>query len=433
MILLAIFCVLVFLLIANYEKNFILIIFISTLLKHFDIFGNDLFFFISLFAILLFPFKIRFSSKDISKFPFVVSFLFLMISWIVSNQMGENKHYLALISNCSELICVLCFWIILKKNPKSTIQTSLKYILIFGGVVAFYALYETISRTNPYINFVNGLGLYTNDYVVTEIRFGLKRSQSIFAMHTTNGGIALILFCLLLYAKQHCAINYSNKICNCIILLLLCTIFFTGSRAAIIGCAVCSLMFFSKKLVHGKFVIFSAFILLLIIPFIIDYFQTIYDSIIDTKKVGGSNADMRTIQFEIASLFLNKALWFGNGLSYTWEYVLYYYKELYGAESLWIPIMIDQGVFGVMSYVLLFINCSYFVFRNRQNKMFFFILSFFIFNTLSSIPNVPIVFIPIYLMLMIEIDRNYSTQNRKYVLKYYNSNIQSGKVCSRNS
>ena len=51
MILLAIFSFLVFLLIKDYEKNFILIIFISTLLRHFDVFGNDLYFCISLFAI----------------------------------------------------------------------------------------------------------------------------------------------------------------------------------------------------------------------------------------------------------------------------------------------------------------------------------------------------------------------------------------------
>ena len=423
MILLVIFSFLVFLLIKDYEKNFIRIIFISTLLRHFDVFGNSLYFYISLFGILLFPFKVKSFLKDIGKFPFIVSFILLATSWVVSNYFGVNKHYLVLISNCSELICVLCFWIILRKSPISTIQTALKCVLIFGGVIAFYALYETISKTNPYINLMNGLGLYTNDYVVTEIRFGLKRSQSLFAMHTTNGGIALVFFCLLLYAKQHHVLNYSNRICNCIIFFLLCTIFFSGSRAAIIGCAVCSLMFFSRKLLNVKLVICLIFVLLFVSPLVIDYFQTIYESIIDTNKVSGSSSDMRIIQFEIASYFLNKALWFGNGLSYTWEYVRYYYEELYGAESLWIPIMIDQGVFGILSYVLLLVNCSYFVFRSGQKKMFFFILGFLIFNTLSSIPNVPIVFISVYLMLMIEINKKYPIRNRKYAYKYYNSNL----------
>lgn len=428
MILLAIFIVFAISLIRNYEKTFILIIFLSTLLRHFDAFGNSLYLYISLFAIFLFPFKVKSPSKYIGKFPFIISFLFLMISWVISNQIGANKHYLLLISNCSELICVLCFWIILKRNPISTIQTALKYILIFGGIIAFYALFETIFRINPYIGFINRLGLYTNDYVVTEIRFGLKRSQSIFAMHTTNGGISLAYFCLLLYAKQHHAIRFSNKICNSIIVLLLCTIFFTGSRAAIIGCAICSLMFFSKKHTNGRLLFVLIFIILFVSPFVVDYFQTIYNSIIDTKQVSGSNADMRTLQFEIASIFLNKALWFGNGLSYTWEYVLYYYKELYGAESLWIPIMIDQGVLGIFSYALFFINCSSFVLRNKQKKMLLFILGFLIFNTLSSIPNVPIVFIPIYLMLMIKIDKFYSVQNQKYVCKYNNPHLQGREI-----
>lgn len=171
------------------------------------------------------------------------------------------------------------------------------------------------------------------------------------------------------------------------------------------------------------------FVFLFAGSFIEGYFQTIYSSIIDTTQVSGSNADMRTIQYEIASIFLNKALWFGNGLSYTWEYVLYYYKELYGAESLWIPIMIDQGVLGIFSYALFFINCSFFLLKNKQKRMLFFVIGFLTFNTLSSIPNVPIVFtMAIYLILMIEINKYYSVQNQKHVFKYNNSNLQSRKL-----
>lgn len=400
MITVIIFSVFVLLLLKKYEYTFTLIIIISVLLRHFPLLNDNIYTFISGFAILLFPFKMGKVKEIQSRFPFLLSCLCLIISLILSNYFATTKHYFSVIRDCIPCLSLFCFWKILNKDPKSITQYSLKCILIFGGLISFYALFETITKTNPYINFVNNLNLYSNDYLVTEIRYGFKRSQSIFSMHTTNGGISLILFTILLYAKQHSIICFS-RLKTLIIYLLVVTIFLTGSRAAIIGCIISLFMFTSKVTLRGNKLFMILFCFLLLSPLLYNYLNTIYLSLIDTQNVAGSNTDMRTTQFELALFFLNKNFWFGNGLAYTWEHVLYYYEELLGAESLWIPIMIDQGIIGVISHIILIINCIVYAYKNKQTPLLFFILGFFTFNTLSSIPSVSILYVPFSLMIMI--------------------------------
>ena len=40
---------------------------------------------------------------------------------------------------------------------------------------------------------VNSLELYSQDIIVEDIRFGMKRAQAIFGMHTTLGGFSTMM------------------------------------------------------------------------------------------------------------------------------------------------------------------------------------------------------------------------------------------------
>lgn len=404
MITIILFMLFFVMLLKYYEKTYILLIITSVFLRHFTLFNDSLYTYISIFAVCLFPFKLSESFFLRKEFPFTISIFCLIISLIISNLASSIKHNFLLINNIINLLHIPFIWIILQKNAIETIRFTIKTAIVFGSIISFYSLFETITRTNPFIKFVNNLNLYSNDYFITEIRYGLKRSQSIFSMHTTNGGISLILSTILLYAKQQ-SIIYFSRFKTLIIYLLIATIFFTGSRAAIIGCFISLFMLISKETLKGKKNFFVFTCILLLSTLLYNYLNAIYLSFTDTQNVVGSNSDMRTTQFELALLFLNKNFWFGNGLAYTWEYVLYYYDELLGAESLWIPIMIDQGIIGVISYVILIINCIVFAYKNNQGRLLFFILGFFVFNTLSSIPNVSYIYVPFSLMIMNTINK----------------------------
>ena len=60
---------------------------------------------------------------------------------------------------------------------------------------------------------------------------------------------------------------------------------------------------------------------------------------------------------------------------------------MYGAESLWFPVMIDTGMLGVIGHIMFFIGCSVFCMRGKNKKPIFFVLALLLLNTMSSIPG----------------------------------------------
>ena len=86
-------------------------------------------------------------------------------------------------------------------------------------------------------------------------------------------------------------------------------------------------------------------------------FIVIIDSIIHSDKAAvGSSSDMRMEQLDICLYYLHSAPWFGHGKNYIWEYVRPYNPALYGAESVWFPTMVDYGLVGCFTYLLIIIG-----------------------------------------------------------------------------
>lgn len=414
-----IFILLIFILLKDFNKGIIILVSFSVLLKHFQILSGSIFNYLTLIVFILSLFKSNISWKSMNKFPFIISYIVLLSSIIISNFLGEIKHYGVVSFYIGELYLYFCCWQILKQRNGFYLNKFLKYCIFLGGIIGIYSLFETITRTNPYVNFVNSLGAYINDFLITEIRFGVKRSQTLFAMHTTNAGISLILFYVLFYIKKYSSYHF-KKISILIITLLLVNIFFSGTRSAIIGTIICLITFYDKKILSPKYILLFLLIIIITSSILSNYFQEIIGSIVDTNKVGGSNSEMRSNQFEIGFFFLNKSFWFGNGINYIWEIVLPDYKELYGAESLWLPIMVDQGFFGIIAYSLLIINFIYYIYIHKQKKLIFFVVGFVVFNSMSSIPCVSIISISIYLIAIIELLSKYT----KHETFNHTSNLQ---------
>ena len=406
-----IFSIFTLLLFKNFKKYLIIITAISVILSQFSILSGttNLYSFLSLLVIPISLIKNReaYRRHIYTQFPFKFSFILLSTSIVLSYYLNSDKHYSTLLLSLSELFVILNFWTIIKQNPIKYSKIFLKASFVFGSIIAIYSIFETFSRTNPYISLINNLDLYTSNVFISETRFGLKRSQSIFSMHTTNGGISLLLLILFLSMKQIKKIKYTNNNVNVIIILLIMNIFFTGSRAAIIGCIISLFTFYKTKYIKSQYLIPAIILVIILSPLLFSYLTVIYDSIINTDKVSGSSTEMRTTQFEIALFFLLQSFWFGNGLSYTWNYAQTNFKELYGAESLWLPIMIDQGIVGILAYIFFIVNCIYYVYKYNQPKLTFFIIGFTIFQSLSSIPYVSFFLMAIYLIVIIEISQYY--------------------------
>lgn len=407
MISILILSIFVIALFVNYKKTFIVLMVLYTWLSQFKVPGIpiSLFAVLSSFAFLLYIVKFGFNRFIVGNLGLLGVSIFLICgSLILSNHFAVYKHYPSLIVNIIVLLNLFILYAILRSAQQKYVTYFVRVCYIYGGFISLYTLFEAITNTNPYIEFVNNYDLYSQDFIITETRFGIKRCQSIFSMHCTLGAVALVLGCLLLYAKQFFKELLPYKYLSLIIFLLFLAVFFTGARSAILGFIICLVMFLNKKYIRVRYIIPLIFICVVGTFFLSDYFSSIYESVVDTEKVGGSNTDMREGQLAIAEYFMNQSFWVGNGLSYTFEFVQANFKdELLGAESLWFPIMIDQGAIGIIVYVFYIVSCCFYVVKMKNYRLLFFVLGVLVFNSMSSIPNFNFIYSMMYILVMIVI------------------------------
>lgn len=261
---------------------------------------------------------------------------------------------------------------------------------------------EVLTGYNPIYEFLIHSGLYNieNAKHITEVRFGLKRAQSIFSMHTTLGGYAYLVFGFYSYLTYK--ISKTDYKYGILAWALLACAFLTGARSAIIGCVIAMMIFVNKKTIRQmhKGVLFLAAIALLTVGSV--YISTIYGSFVDTNAVSGSNTDMRTIQYEISLFYFLQSPLIGNGLSYTWNVALVEYPELYGAESVWFPYMIDQGLLGCIAWLSFSICALIYLSKNGMASYGWVILGWVVFSTLSSIPGITDLFFCNLILLAVE-------------------------------
>ena len=299
---------------------------------------------------------------------------------------------------------------IIQNSQSHTIRNTLKSILIFSIIIGLYSLYEISTNTNPFVSFCESQGLYSEETLIETIRYGIKRSQGLFTMHITNGAVSMVFALTLIYVKLNSKllqpILKSNTLFLFIVTLLIATVLFTGSRACILGLSI-GLLSFSKNVINNSRFLFVCLLFVIIagIMGFDTYIQEIINSITDTNAVGGSNEDDRLIQFQTAFMFWYQNFWFGNGLLACYENVMPMHPELLGAESLWMPILIDYGFLGLFTYLLFFVASIRIVY-NADKSLVFIVLALWVTNTLTSIPSIPITAITGYLVLMCYANNN---------------------------
>lgn len=380
-----IFVILAISLFVNYKKTIIFILVFFTWISAFSLWGKDIMTFLGTLAVLLFPLKMGIHKITFHKFPLKIPFVLIALSSCFSAVLAKEHHYPSMIINIVEqLLFIMIAWSVYISNPKLVLRWFVHFAFVLGAIIAFYSLFETITRTNPYINFVYSLNAYTENTLITEIRFGLKRSQGLFDVHVTNGCVALSMFMILFYAKANNMIK-STKFIQIVLLLLICTVFFTGARSAILALFVALPSFLDKKYLRAKYIVPLLVVLILFTG--TEYFSEIYYATVNSNDAQmGSSEDMRNNQFALAMFFMEKSIVFGNGIGFVGE-VANYSDEILGAESLWLPIMIERGVFGIVCYIILFIFSLGYFYKIKQYRLCFFILSFWVFNSLTSIHN----------------------------------------------
>lgn len=184
-----------------------------------------------------------------------------------------------------------------------------------------------------------------------ELRFGLPRIKSFMPFSITYGVACAILLSLPFYLVFE---NFRKSLLMRLLVpmslvFLLIGVITSASRSPILGIVVLlSYLFLDKEL----FKRYKTKILLLLLLIAVFMWPFIYDNIMSilnpkaADAIGGSSMDMRIGQYSIAFDYMMQSPLFGLGKETQITDILFF-----GGESIWLPLMINNGILGVFGYI----------------------------------------------------------------------------------
>ncbi len=187
-----------------------------------------------------------------------------------------------------------------------------------------------------------------------ELRFGLPRIKSFMPFSITYGVACAILLSLPFYLVFE---NFRKSLLMRLLVpmslvFLLIGVITSASRSPILGIVVLlSYLFLDKEL----FKRYKTKILLLLLLIAVFMWPFIYDNIMSilnpkaADAIGGSSMDMRIGQYSIAFDYMMQSPLFGLGKETQINDILFF-----GGESIWLPLMINNGILGVFGYIYLY-------------------------------------------------------------------------------
>lgn len=366
--------------------------------------GGRIFALVSLFALLLL--FLRVSKKNImgTKYPFKLMTIIVVASYALSN--ADSFHPAATL-NCllTAYIYPVLLWICL--DSPGRLKLFVKVSIISLSIFVLYGFFEVVTSSNPIMEYFALHGIIAGK-VAKGTRFGLKRLQSfapfIGAAGTIGGmGFITLLFLRMYYNKLF---GLKNKIYFLLAGLFLCVLF-TGTRSVILGFAVGLLAFVNPKYFFKKKFFLSLFVCALVAPFLYNYIsgyiEQVANSFMDTESIAGSNVDMRMLQWDITIHYWKKAPVVGNGFGFMFDTVAGHVKGMYGAESVWFPLLTDYGLVGCFAFLLTILLPIIKIIRIDLKPVIFLILSFLVNKTLSSIPGISIGFHLIFVVFFVRL------------------------------
>lgn len=296
--------------------------------------------------------------------PLIFASIFTAICYLTTTFLTRNSYLTTVLTNLfTFFVFPYFFWYALsnRANVKYAINILINFTLIFS----IYAIIEFALRENPLFNLIEEL--FTLEEFAdarSDLRYGMHRCNSFFS-YTSPYGYAS---CALYYIFFYLLFKYKNtqskvKLKILVYILPLC-ILATGSRAIYLGLVPIFLSFWLTpgvlKLKYTKTIIV---LLLISFPITITIFNGIFESFINTNSVDGSNTEMRENQLDICLYYFYQSPIWGHGKMYLWDTVKYYNWELLGAESIWFGLLVDYGIMGCISFILLIICCSYCLYK----------------------------------------------------------------------
>lgn len=296
--------------------------------------------------------------------PIAFASIFTGVCYLTTTYITKNSYLTTVLTNLfTFFIFPYFFWHAL--STKSNVKYAINVLIYFAFFFGIYAIIEFLLRDNPLFNLLSNIFTFEEFADArSDLRYGMHRCNSFFSYISPFGYAccaSYYIFFYLLYKYRH--ITSIGKLKILLYILPIC-ILATGSRAIYLGIIPIMISFlFTPGIFKLKYTKIIIAFLLITLPITLTLFSNILGSLFNTSSVEGSSTEMRENQLDICLYYFYQSPIWGNGKMYLWDTVKYYNWELLGAESIWFGLMVDYGIMGCISFVLLILCCAYCLYK----------------------------------------------------------------------
>lgn len=344
-------------------------------------------------------------------FPLKVEYVFVIFSILVSTIISivgfSSAITRAIQVIFNNLIFVYILWEVL--NTRKDIRLVLNGLFAVFIFLTIYGFFEKFTNYNPLMDYelsLNNSGNVIEWSYSDDDRHGMGRVRS-GIIHAIGLGIGLVgLLFLFIVINVKYKFIWSLSALNKIIMAFLgiSVIFFTNSRSPLVFMGIIFLPFFSFKK-KSTYTMLIAVLIVGIIGFqyIEPYLGNVLSLVSPEKNdsVRGSSIGMRVLQF-IAAIYITKGhYFFGLGIKSIDDFIGVE-SGLLGAESIWLSLLIETGVVGIISHILLMWGIFKMGFGNNKIFITFFTLGWLVLTTITSTPGIGFPFFMTIIVLIVK-------------------------------
>lgn len=332
----------------------------------------------------------RFYDFPLKKY-FLISLFSIFVSLINSIMPITSNLNSLLLTLLDDYLLVIIFWFYI--NDSKDIKQYLQYCILVLIITYLYGMLEFISNSNPVLDYIKNNvpeNLLEGKFYETGERLGLRRINSLF-ISPNNFIYGSFIATLIFYFNKY----YKNKIKHSILFLYATglMVLLANSRTVLISSLIMfiPLVLFYKKKSYG--IIISMIVIFIIAsPFLMQYVANITSVLMPSEKsqIEGSSVDGRMIQFLGSLELMMQSPFTGNGIGS----ISYFVSEeggwkwiILGTESIWMKLMIERGLLGIVSYIFLFYDLVKKFGITQDSTLFFVTAGYLLAHTMSSLPG----------------------------------------------
>ena len=364
--------------------------------------------------------------KDEEKFPLQSGFLLIFFSYTISTLFGVQSFQSSFLGTfqiiINEYIIIYLLWRVLM--TKEDVLLLVKSFVIVFFIVCIYGLFEFVTELNPVLEFEMSFfspieqegKFYYKPAELALKRLGFSRIHSFFPISITFGAYCALFVSFYFYYIY--TFKEKKNIADFLsIILLIIGVFISNSRSPLLCMFIGMipiLLSRIKSLLNIRVIIFSAIGIVFLFQYIEPYFanlESVFNSDAD-DEVGGSSIEMRLIQITVAiNYFLDSPI-IGHGIRAINTLMGGDAEKLLGAESIWIWLLIERGLLGIISYLYLYINILMKMYHKKYKSFYiFFTLAWFALSTMTTTPGLSISFyltfiLIVYRLQLLETDKH---------------------------